>query len=419
MVTSVDARDRIYLPRLVDRILPELLADLSAISLVGPRGAGKTTTALQYAVDVRRLNRSAEVAAFRADPYAMITTLHEPALLDEWQEVPEVLSAIKESIDSDPRPGRFLLTGSVRATEENTWPATGRIIRLPVYPLTRREICRRSTGDLFLDRLRDPSTSAFAPAEPGSTLLDYIDMAVEGGLPDPVMNRTGRGRAAWLRSYLDELTSSDIKLTGADPDRRKFTAYVKAVAASSGTIVEDVTLMDAARISRPTAVAYDDLLEAVYFSEKLPAWWSDRLTRLTALPKRFVLDTSLLLSSLNVSRQGVLSDSLVLGRVLETFVAMQLRPELAVAEETATMAHLREKAGRREIDFVIEYADSRIAAVEVKATSSPDLGDAKHLTWLRETLGERFVAGIVLHTGPYTLPLSESIWAAPISTLWA
>jgi len=174
-----------------------------------------------------------------------------------------------------------------------------------------------------------------------------------------------------------------------------------------------------AHINRATAGSYDELLESVYFSEQVPAWWSDRLTRLTARPKRFLLDTSLMLASLNLNRDGVLRDSAVLGRVLETLVAMQLRPELAVAENTPVMSHLREKAGRREIDFVIEYADSAVAAIEVKATAAPDLSDARHLVWLRDTLSDRFCAGVVLHTGKYTLALNDRIWAAPISTFWA
>ena len=36
-------------------------------------------------------------------------------LLDEWQAVPGVLGAVARSVDADPRAGRFLLTGSVRA----------------------------------------------------------------------------------------------------------------------------------------------------------------------------------------------------------------------------------------------------------------------------------------------------------------
>ena len=419
LVTSTDSPPETYRARLIDQVLPDLLRSLPAISLVGPRGAGKTTTALHYAASTRRLNRPAEAGAFQADPYAVLATLAEPVLLDEWQEVPEVLGAVKEAVDQDPRPGRFLLTGSVRIAYEKTWPATGRVVRCPVYPLTQREINQRTGSPPLIERLRRPSADALAPAAGNLTLVDYLDLAQAGGLPDAVFNRSGRARDLWLRSYLAELTASDIRLTGANPDRRRFSAYLRAVAASSGTVVDDLTLLDAAHVSRPTAAAYDELLEAVYFAERLPAWWSDRLTRLTARPKRLLLDTSLMLASLNLDRDGVLADAAMLGRVLETFVAMQVRAEVAVVDGTPTLSHLREKAGRREIDFIVEYADSTVAALEVKATASPDRGDARHLIWLRDQLGDRLVAGVVFHTGPYTLALSDRVWAAPISTFWA
>jgi hypothetical protein len=102
-----------YLPRLVDNLIRELLNELPAVLVVGPRAAGKTTTAARHAVTLVRLDRPAEAAAFRADPDAALASFDEPVALDEWQEVPTVLGAVKRAVDEDPRPGRFLLTGSV------------------------------------------------------------------------------------------------------------------------------------------------------------------------------------------------------------------------------------------------------------------------------------------------------------------
>ena len=111
-----------YLPRLVDSVLRELLAELPAVLVVGPRAAGKTTTAARHAVSLVRLDRPAEAAAFHADPDAALASFDEPVVLDEWQEVPTVLGAVKRAVDTGPRPGRFLLTGSVRADiEAETW----------------------------------------------------------------------------------------------------------------------------------------------------------------------------------------------------------------------------------------------------------------------------------------------------------
>jgi predicted AAA+ superfamily ATPase len=132
-----------YVPRLLDRRLAELSVSLPAPLIVGPRAAGRTTTARRRARSIVRLDRPAEAAAFRADPDSALSAMTEPVLLDEWQEVPDVLGAVKRAVDDDPRPGRFLLTGGVVADlDSRTWPGTGRVVRLPLYGLTVRELGR-------------------------------------------------------------------------------------------------------------------------------------------------------------------------------------------------------------------------------------------------------------------------------------
>lgn len=63
--------------------------------------------------------------------------------------------------------------------------------------------------------------------------------------------------------------------------------------------------------------------------------------------------------------------------------------------------------------------DGRVFGFEVKAGGAPQSRDARHLAWLRDELGERFIGGAVLHTGPHTYPLGDRIVAAPIATVWA
>ena len=108
----------------------------------------------------------------------------------------------------------------------------------------------------------------------------------------------------------------------------------------------------------------------------------------------------------------------LLGRVLDTFVAAQLRPELDVSPARPRLYHLREKEGRREIDVLAEVTGSGIVALEIKATAAPGVSDARHLAWLRDQLGGRFLAGAVLHTGPASFSLGPRIHALPICALW-
>ena len=99
-------------------------------------------------------------------------------------------------------------------------------------------------------------------------------------------------------------------------------------------------------------------------------------------------------------------------------VVAQLRPETVVAESEPRLFHLRTEAGRNEVDVLVELGGQRVIAIEIKAAAAPTAGAARHLSWLREQLGDRFVAGVVLHTGPRLYELSDGILAAPISTLW-
>src|SRR3954468_10927758 len=150
-----------YKERAADRLIRELLSELPALLIVGPRATGKTTTASRHAATTIRLDRPGEAAAFQADPDSALRGFEEPVLLDEWQVVPEVLGAVKRAVDADPRPGRFVITGSVRADlEDQTWPGTGRILRVPIWPLAQREIAGlRGVQGLF-DRIIDHGLDA-------------------------------------------------------------------------------------------------------------------------------------------------------------------------------------------------------------------------------------------------------------------
>src|ERR1022692_715027 len=151
-----------YVTRFADDVLPHMMTALPALLVVGPRATGKTTTARRYAKSVARLDRPAESAAFIADPDAALRALAEPVLLDEWQAVPGVLGAVKRAVDDDPRPGRFLLTGSVRGDiDAEAWPGTGRLVRVRMFGLSERELAARIAGPTFLEKLRAGDLDAF------------------------------------------------------------------------------------------------------------------------------------------------------------------------------------------------------------------------------------------------------------------
>ena len=153
--------------------------------------------------------------------------------------------------------------------------------------------------------------------------------------------------------------------------------------------------------------------------DEVPAWWTNRLKRLVQTPKRYVIDPAVVGALLRLDVPGVRKDGDLLGRLLDTFVMAQLRAEAAVSDTEPTLYHLRSEQGAHEIDILVEYADGSVFGIEVKAGGGPNRSDAKHLEWLRDEVGERFLGGAVLHSGPRLYPLADRIVAAPICALWA
>lgn len=385
--------------------------------VTGPRATGKTTTAQRHAATVVRLDRSAEAAAFRADPDVALAELEEPVLLDEWQEVPEILGAVKRAVDDDPRSGRFLLTGSVRADlDAATWPGTGRLVRIPMYGMSVREQEGHLSARPFLDRLATGDRLTL-PSE-RTDLRGYVRLALLSGFPEPALRMGPRARVRWLDGYVEQLLTRDAAgiRPGRDPARLR--RYFEAYALNTAGTVADATLYEAAGVNRKTAIVYEQLLTNLFVVEALPAWTSNRLKRLALRAKRYLVDPALAAAVLRLDPSTVLRDGDVLGRFLDTFVVAQLRSELAVCESRPRLYHLRDEHGRHEIDIVAELGGANLIAFEVKADAAPDRDSARHLAWLRDRLGERFVRGAIFHTGPRLYDLDDRIVAVPICILW-
>jgi len=407
------------LNRLVDSFLQDALAGLPAVLIVGPRACGKTTTALRRARTVVRLDREAEAVAFRADPDGALARLPEPVLLDEWQTTPGVLGAIKRAVDVNPVPNRFLITGSVRADlEAQGWPLTGRAVRVAMYGLSGRELHGDASAESVLDRLAAHGVDALSIPGDAPDLGGYVERALRGGFPEAALAASDTLAHQWLDSYIEQVVTRDAELVDAGRDPQKLRRYLETLCLHMAGVVESKALYDAAGINRKTAAAYDRLLGNLMIVEETPAWWTNRLKRLVRSPKRYVVDPAIAATVLRMDAAGVLRDGDVLGRLLDTYVMAQLRSELPVCRGRPRLYHLRVEQGRHEVDVIVELGGGRVIACEVKASNAPHAGDAVHLRWLRDQLGDRFVGGVVLHTGPRMYRLDDRIVAAPICTLW-
>lgn len=406
-----------YRDRLADTYIAEALRSHPAIIAVGPRATGKTTSASLHAASSLRLGESKIRAAVDADPMVALSGRPEPILVDEWQLVPETLNAIKILIDSEPRRGRFIVTGSVRGDLESAmWPGTGRLVRVPMYGLTEREV----EGSIESSTWLADVVTGRPPTQVRTTLnvRDYVRRALRSGFPEPALELDERGRTRWLTSYVDQLVTRDADGIDAGRDPERLRRYLHAIALNSAGIVDDTTLYEAARISKATAKAYERLLANLLVVEQVPAWTPNHLKRLSLAPKRYLVDAGLFVGVLGVAEQDVLDDGDLLGRVIDTFVTAQLRAEFALMVPAPRLHHLRTDKGRHEIDLVVELGHRKVVAIEIKATSSPGPDDAVHLRWFRREFGDVVKAAVLFHTGTEQFTMDEGVIAAPIAALW-
>lgn len=166
-----------------------------------------------------------------------------------------------------------------------------------------------------------------------------------------------------------------------------------------------------------TARLYDDLATLLFIADQIPAWHSNRLNRLTRSPIRFLPESELVGPLLGVDERAVLRDGDLLGRLLDTFVVQQLRPEAEASSCEPRLHHLRHEGGAKEVDLIAELPDCRVIAIEVKASSSPRPDDARHLCGCANGSVTRssprccFALGPPLHGCP-------GVRALPISCLW-
>lgn len=405
--------------RQAHRLVVEALGHSRVVFVQGARQVGKSTLARQVAASDHsaiaismddQLTRSAA----EVDPHGFIAGLRGPALIDEVQLVPDLLYAIKQSVDEDPTPGRFLLTGSanVLTAPKISESLAGRVRRIELWPLAQSEI-HGSTGN-FVDRLLagDPPQVADAPVGREA----FTDQVARGGYP-AVHGLSERQRRAWYRDYLQSIVERDLRDIASAQKLSEMPKLLRLLAANSAKLLDFRKLASDLQLSDKTVSAYVELLRTVFLVDIVPAWRPGLRSRELQAPKLYFVDTGLLLQQLGVDNTRLAGDDQVTGYALETFCGTEILKHLSWAAEDVTLRHYRGQDA--EIDIVLETQSGDLAAVEVKARVSIRARDWRVIRDLRERSGDRFKAGVVLYAGRQTVPLGDRIWAVPISGLWA
>jgi len=284
------------------------------------------------------------------------------------------------------------------------------LIRLS--PLAQSEIETSPTS--FVDALfaNEPARIANAPIGRRA----FVDRILSGGYP-AALHRSRRRREAWFTSYLESSLGRDLRELSDAYKLREMPSLLRTVATQAANLFVASSTAQRLGLDHRTVGAYCDLLEAAFLIRRIPGWRPGIGAREIQTPKVYVVDSGLLCHLLGADAERLASDDQVAGKVLESFVAMEVARHADWAAIGTRLYHYR--SGRREVDLVLESRSGEIACVEVKAGASFGASDWRAMEALRDERGEGFRSGVLLYTGERTLPLGDRLWAVPISALWS
>jgi uncharacterized protein len=403
-------------PRLIEARVAETLADTPVVLIAGPRQAGKTTLVRQLAGQGRRyltLDDESTLLSAKEDPAGMIRSL-DRAVIDEIQRAPQLLLAIKKSVDEDRRPGRFLLTGSANLMALPTVADSlaGRMETLTLLPLSQNEM--QSSTVNWLDTAFEGRLPQVASPQTGDALVDAV---LRGGYPEAISRATSRRRTAWARQYLNAIIQRDVRDVAGVDRLDQLPRFLRALAQVAGQMCNYSQLGAQLGLDHKTAARYVSIFEQMYLLRRVDVWAHNRLSRVVKTPKLQFIDSGLLCALLDLTPASALQDRSRFGHVLETFVYGELLKQTTTAQGDYQLLYYRDH-DRFEVDIVVENAGGQLVGVEVKAAASVKAADLRGLKRLASLAGDKFKLGVILYDGVETLPLGDRLWAAPLCTLW-
>jgi predicted AAA+ superfamily ATPase len=409
-----------FIERNVRPVVVEALGEARAVCLLGARQSGKSTLARaiaerEHPAEYLTLDNDATRRSALEDPTGFIAGVSGPAVIDEVQRAPDLMLAIKERLDTNNARGQFLLAGSANIL---TLPSIadalpGRVDYVRMWPFSQGELAGRR--ERFIHRLLAGEAPHVDDAEVG--LKAYAARIVAGGFPD-ARDRSARGRARFFTSYVSTILGRDLPDIVGVRDPVAVERLLRIVAARSAGLQSSRGVAGELGMDHKTVAAQTRVLEDLFLVWRLQPWHVNLGSRQVKTPKIYMTDTGLLTHLTNIDARGIVEHPTLAGPVLETFAAMELARQCDWSESPASLFHYRDKQ-QREVDIVLELGSGETAGVEIKTAATVQAKDFAGLRHLRDKLGGRFKAGVVLYTGRRTLSFGERLTAVPLCGLWS
>lgn len=420
------------IPRHLAATVARALRAARVINVVGPRQAGKTTLVRDMVEAASFLNLDDEtlLASLALDPYGQLSVLAAetketglPLAIDEVQRLPQITLALKRIVDSDRRPGQFLLTGSsdIFTTPKALDSLAGRVSTLTLRPLSAAETMRKGPC-LLLDAIGEDPADCLArlPKPTLFTRAEAIDLMARGGFPE-IRPLPGADRMARYKSYMNSIVERDVAPVA--PVRRPDTLrrLINQLAHRTAEELNVASLCSVLGARKETISSYLDVLSRLGVIHRLSAWTSSGARKDVRSPKLHFMDTgcATALRGEDAASFGLGADPAALGHVLESFVFCELEKSLPFLSQRWELHHWRHAP--REVDIVAQAPGRMLALFEMKASTSVGWEDFRHLDWfLKQGPGSAYKgAAFVVYLGAQMLPFGPGRIALPLSIFWS
>ena len=365
-----------YRPRIIDEELEKNLKIFGAISIEGPKGCGKTWTALNHSNSVAFLNNTAD--NFREKHLAemdvnLILDKEKPELIDEWQEVPAIWDAVRFKCDQDKEKGKYILTGSATPVSDKIHHSgAGRICKMKMYTMSLFE-SGDSTGDVSLQKLfkNNVENKLVNKVE----LKRLADLIVRGGWPESI-EMSAEEATKITKSYLEAVLEKDIvEIDGIKRDKNKMEMLLRSLARNESTVsgnnvlikdIDNNVTEEELNVSRNTVTDYLDVLHRLHLIENQKSFMYKIRSRSNVgkNPKRHFTDPSLGCAALNITSEKLMNDLETFGLYFEALCERDLR--IYAESIGAKLYHYRDNNTGLEIDSIIEISDGEYGAIEIR-----------------------------------------------------